>query len=168
MRNPGLLKKQSGFSLIELIIVITILGIISVMGSNILSSAFQGYLDNKNLIDSDWQARLALERMQRDIRAVRSTADMTTAAASQLVFTNTAGNTLTYALSGTNLTLKVNSNAAQVLANGVQSLGFSYYDRNGASTATLTNIRYITISLNITLNNTNYTVNTNVYTRNLP
>ena len=162
------LKKHAGFTLIELVIVITILGIIAGIGSKILNQAFTGYLDNKNLVEADWQARLALERMQRDVRAIRSPSDITTATATQLVFVDTTGNTITYALSGTTLNRQTNSNTTQALADGIQSVTFSYYDQSGASTATLINICYVKISLNVTLNNTNFTVTTAVYGRNLP
>jgi prepilin-type N-terminal cleavage/methylation domain-containing protein len=162
------LKKHYGFTLIELVIVITILSIIAGFGSEIISQAFTGYFDSKYLIDADWQARVALERMQRDIREVRSPTDITTAAGSNLIFVDTSGNTITYSLSGTTLNRRTNANAVQVLADGIQSIAFTYFDRNGVITATLANIRYITISLNITLNNTNYTVTTSVYGRNLP
>jgi prepilin-type N-terminal cleavage/methylation domain-containing protein len=161
------LKKQIGFTLIELIIVIMILGIIAGIGSKILSQAFLGYFDNKYLVESDWQARLALERMQRDIRAIRSTADISTATATQLAFIDTNSDTITYSLSSAKLYRQTNSNTAQVLADGIQSITFSYFDKNGTTTAVAANIRYITISLNVTLNNTNYIINTSVYGRNL-
>lgn len=162
------LKKHAGFTLLELIMVIMIISIISALGSRILSQGFTSYFNSKNLIAADWQARIALERMQRDIRAIRSPSDITTATASQLVFVNTSGNTIAYSLSGANLVRQSNAGAAQVLADGVTSLVFSYYDLNGVVTATLANIRYITISLNVTLNNTNFSVTTSVYPRNLP
>jgi prepilin-type N-terminal cleavage/methylation domain-containing protein len=156
-----------GFTLIELVFVIAILSVVAAIGSKILSQAFLGYFDNQYLVESDAQARLALERMQRDIRDIRSPNDISTATATTLVFVNTEGNTITYSLSGTSLNRQTNSNALQVLADGVQSLSFSYFSSSGISTAVTTNIRYVTISLNITLNNTNYTVATSVYGRNL-
>ncbi len=168
MDNRCSLKKLKGFSLIELIVVIVIIGIFTAIGSQILSKAFSGYFDNKYLIEADWQARLALERMQRDIRAIRSPADITTAGASNLVFIDTSGNTITYSLSGTSLDRQTNASTVQVLADGIQSLTFSYYDENDAVTGTAANVRYITISLHVTLNNTNFTVMTSVYPRNLP
>jgi prepilin-type N-terminal cleavage/methylation domain-containing protein len=162
------LGKTHGFTLLELIIVIMLIGIIAGISSKMLSQGFSGYFNTRNVLDADWQARLATERMQRDIRDVRSPVDIATAAASQLVFTNTEGNQITYSLSGTTLMRQTNTNTTQVLADGVQSLTFTYFDRTGAVTTTLANIRYIEFSLNIVLNNTNFTVSSAAYTRNSP
>ena len=161
-------KGQRGFTLVELVIVIMITGILVVIGSRILTAGYNSYLASRYLIAADAQARVALERIQRDVRAIRSPSDITTASSSQLVFVNTSGNTITYSLSGTSLKRQTNANTSQILADGIQSLTLSYFDLNGAATAILANIRYITISLNVVLNNTNFTASTSVYPRNLP
>jgi len=61
-------KSAAGFTLIELVVVITIAGIIAVVGSDLISQPVRGYLDlarRTRLVD---QAEMALRRMQRDIR----------------------------------------------------------------------------------------------------
>jgi prepilin-type N-terminal cleavage/methylation domain-containing protein len=167
MRTYQKQRQTNGFTLLELVVVIMIIGVIAGIGTKILSSGFTGFFDNKNLAEANWQALVSLERLQRDLRAIRSPADITTATATSLVFNNTSGNQITYTLSGSTLTRQTNSNSAQVLADGVGSLAFSYYDNNGQTTATLNLIRQITIALNITLDNTNYSASTAVYPRNL-
>lgn len=156
------IQKARGFTLIELIIVILLMGIIMAVASKMLSQGLTGYLTSKNLIEAEWQGQIGLERMARDIHLIRSLGDISTASASQLIYTDTSGTSITFQLSGT--TLMRNS---QVLADGVQSLIFSYFNKNGASTSTLSDIRYITISLNVTQNNTNITLTTSIYPRNL-
>ena len=158
--------KQRGFSLIELIVVIMILGIIAAISSKVISKGFTAYFNSRNIIDADWQARSALEFMTREIRAILSPLSITTASAGVLTFVDINNNTITYSLSGTSLMR--NGTGNQILADGIQSVTFTYFDNTGATTATLVNIRYITISLNVTLNNTNFTVSTSVYPRNLP
>jgi prepilin-type N-terminal cleavage/methylation domain-containing protein len=160
------MKTQRGFTLLEFVIVIMILGIISAIGSAILSQGFIGYIDNKNLLDADWQARTAMERIQRDIRSIRSGTDVVTASSTQLVLVNFAGNTIAYSLSGSSLMRQTNSNTSQILADGVQSITFSYFDANGAAVSSPASVRYISVSLNIVLNGTNYTVATSAYPRN--
>jgi prepilin-type N-terminal cleavage/methylation domain-containing protein len=156
------MKKNAGFSLIEIVMVIIIIGIIAAIASRILMQGVSAYLTNINIINSDWQGRIALERMVRDIRAIRSPTDITTASASTLAFTNTSGTSISYTLSGSTITLNGN-----VLADGIASLTFTYYDSSNAITATPSAIRYILISINVTQNNTNLTLNTSVYPRNL-
>jgi hypothetical protein len=147
--------------------VIMIISILAAVGSRILSQSFSNYFKNKNLIESDWQPRVALERMQRDIRSIRSPADITSTAATSFVFVDTDGDKITYSLSGTSLMRQLNAGTAQVLADGIQSLAFAYLDLNGTATAVTANIRFIQFSVNVTLNSTNYVVTSAVYGRNL-
>lgn len=150
-----------GFSLVELVIVIVILSIIAAIGSKVIQAGFNSYFTNQNVTTANVQARLALERMTRDIHAINSSASITTASASQLVFTDVNGNAITYQLTGTQLMRNT-----QVLADGINTLTFSYLDRNAAVTAVLANIRYVTVTLNITSGNVNYTLRTTINTMN--
>ena len=156
------MKKNSGFTLIELIMVLVILGIIAAVTSKILATGLSGYLVSKNLTEADWQGQLGLERMVRDLRETRSPSDITTATSTQFVFTNISGSSVTYQLTGTNLMRNT-----QILASGVNSLTFNYYDANGTITAVTSAISYIRITLNITLNSTNFTIITAVNLPNL-
>lgn len=155
-------NQQSGFTLVELIMVIIITGLITAAVSQIIAQGFNAYLSGKNATEADWQGRVAMERMARDLRMIQSPSSITTATSNQIVYTDTTGTSITYQLSGT--TLQRNS---QTLATGINSLTLSYFDKTGTSTGTLTAIRYITISLNITQSNANYTLTTSIYPRNL-
>lgn len=155
--------KQNGFTYIELVIVIVLFGILAKMSATMLQQGFDAYLKARYVTDADWQGRVAMERMTRDIRMIRSPAAITTNGGSNLVFTDTDGNSIDYGLSGTTL-----QRSGIDLAEGVNSLTFTYYDKDGTSGATGTAIRYIKVSLNITQNNTDYTLTTALYPRNLP
>src|SRR5689334_11495059 len=95
--------KNKGFSLLELIIVMVILSIIAGIGSRIVQAGFNSYYTNQNVTTANVQARLALERMTRDIHAIKDSSSITTASASQLTFTDVNGNVITYQLTGTQL-----------------------------------------------------------------
>lgn len=157
-------KYSAAFSLIELIMVIAILGILSATASYTIARGMNAYFTEQKLADSTWQARLALERMQRDIQAIRSPAGITTAAATQLVFTDFDGNSVTYAYDSINKLITRNS---QTLANNISALTFSYRDRTAAVTATTANIRYITAAISITNDDLTYTTRSTFYPRNL-
>lgn len=160
------LKQYQGFTLIEIVIVILILGIIIGMSSSLLSQGLASFSAGENIANASWQGQLAIERLSQDIRLIRSNTDVTTLGANNFAFTDVDGNTISYALSGTSLNLTQNGNA-ETLADGVQSLAFNYFDKNGAVTATTTLVRYIQITLNITKNNVNYSITTAIYPRNL-
>lgn len=161
------MQKQYGFSLIELVIVMVMLGIIAAMSSLLLSQGFNAFFSSANILDANWQGQLAIQRMARDIQLIRSPADISTATASQLTFTDMNNNSISYTLSSSNLNLTKGINT-QTLAVGINSLTFTYYDQNGATPpATTAATRYIKIALVITQNNTNYTLTTAIYPRNL-
>lgn len=161
------MKSQKGFTLIELVMVIILLSIVAAIASKMLTQGLNALLTGQNVISANWQGQIAMERMSRDILLVRSPAAITTIAANNFAFTDMSNNTVSYSLSGTSLTLTQNGNS-EVLANGILSLTFSYFDRNGTSTATATLVRQIRISINVTQNNANYTLTTAIYPRNLP
>ena len=59
-------------------------------------------------------------------------------------------------------------NNTNALANGINTLTFQYYDKNGATVSgSATNLHYVRITLNVTQNNANYTITSGVYLRDL-
>lgn len=156
------MKQQHGFSMIELVIVIAILATLAVITLPMLQAGFNGYVTQRNLSDANWQGRLALSRMVRDIQSLPSTSNISTASSSQFTFTDIDNASVSYTLSGNNL-----QRNAITLANGVNSITFDYYDNAGATTATIANIRYISIALNVTQNNVNITLQTVIDLRNV-
>lgn len=153
-------RKERGFTLIEIVLVIALLGIISVAVMRFYGNSLVATQTMQNTSDALWQARLALERMVIDIRSIRSTADITAYTASNLAFTDINNSSFNYNLSGTNLLCN-----SQVLANGINSLTFTYYDKSGVITATLANIRYVKIAITVIKQNANFTLTTSVYLR---
>ncbi|RLU01866.1 type II secretion system protein J [Ketobacter sp.] len=61
-------KGCSGFTLVELIIVITLVGVVAVMASTIISQQMQGYVDTARRAELVGKADAALSRMARDLR----------------------------------------------------------------------------------------------------
>lgn len=135
-------RYQNGFTLIELIMVIMIMGIVSAIIGGILLNSYQTFQTAKNIGETDWQGFIALQRMTDEIRSIRSANDISTASTSQLSFTDINGSAVTYQLSGNNLLRN-----SQTLASGIQSLSFGYLNSAGGTAATTALVRYITISI---------------------
>ena len=152
--------QQKGFTFIELILVVILLGIISVVIGRILLEGYRTFLTSQSILETDWQGWMALERMVNDIHTIRSAADLSTIQPNQLIFVNMNGNTIQYQLSGSSLMRN-----SFVLASGIQSLNFSYLDANGATTATPSAVRYISLSLSVAHDPLTQTVSTLAATR---
>ncbi len=154
--------RQSGFSLIELILVIIILSIIAAVGSQMLGTGFNAYLTGRDLIDAEWQGRYAMQRISRELRNVRSaSAGDLVMSVNQITFTDNSANVITYALSGTTLTRN-----GQPLADGVSSLAFSYIQADGITTAALASeVSYISVDINVNFNDSNYSLRSTLHPR---
>ncbi len=149
------MKHHRGMTLIELIVVLTILAVMAAIALPMIHAGFNSYITQRNLVDANWQGRLALARMTRDIRNIPSAnaTTLVTTTSTDFKFTDNTNTSVEYTLSGTNL-----QRNAITLANGIGSVTFGYYDKTGAVTATPANMRYVSIALNITENNVNITV----------
>jgi len=104
-----------GFTLIEAIISIVIAGVLATLGATLMSGGFRTYFLGRELAQDAAQGTLAVERMTRDLRAVRSAADLTTIGASTITFVDVDGNTISYALSAGSV-IRSQQNDGQITA----------------------------------------------------
>lgn len=158
-----------GFTLIEIILVIVILSIISVVTIHFLVNGLKTYVmmvNQKNLSD---EARLALERICRDIRDAQqiltppsgTSGNMISFQRSHPTFGDIAGEMISYRLNGTTLErIKTSPNLTIPLASNVTSFtvirGFGGNDE-------------ITLSLILSLGTgERIYLETKVYPKNLP
>src|SRR5437868_1186657 len=118
MRN---MNKQQGFSLIELVMVIILLGIIAVVISKMYATTLTAAQTEQNVTDALSQGRIGIERMARDMRVVRSAGDISVMTSGEFSFTDMGGNSIDYKLTGSSLMRN-----SQALADGVNTLTFSY------------------------------------------
>lgn len=147
------LRQETGVTLIELVVVIVLLGIIFGIGAMILRGSFPTYFAERDIAAADGQAQLALARMTREIRTIRSNASTDLSpGASVLSFTNTAGTTIQYQYNSGSQTLErvENGGTAQTLADHVTSLTFSYWQSDGKTPATsAANVYYVTAQFTV-------------------
>jgi prepilin-type N-terminal cleavage/methylation domain-containing protein len=142
------MRRQSGFTLIELVLVIVIMGVISIVVGKILFHSFQTFVTSQNISDVDWNGQLTMANFSNDVHTIRSASDIATIAANTFSFVDTTGTTVTYQLSGSTLT-----RSGQTLATGVTSIAFAYYDKDYSVTATAANVRYVTFTASFVQNN---------------
>ncbi|MEW6186284.1 MAG: prepilin-type N-terminal cleavage/methylation domain-containing protein [Thermodesulfobacteriota bacterium] len=120
-----------GFTLIELIMTIVIGGVIALAVSPLLSQGFSAYFASTIQADMDSQAKLAMERMSREIRQIQDPpSQIYSMQSDRLSFFLTGVGTITYRRSTTspNTLVRIESNDSDVLATDVSRLSFRYLD----------------------------------------
>ena len=61
------INRQSGFTLIELVMVVVLLGVLGVMGAEFISQGFRGFRATDNRVEMYEEGEIALTRMEREI-----------------------------------------------------------------------------------------------------
>ena len=161
-------KSRRGFTLIELIMVIIIVGVLTGISSLYIKETIDlwRFLTFRNEVIS--QERIALMRMSREIRQIKDAYSITSANAQQFQFTDSNSAPIGYLLSGSNLLRN-----ADVLAERVSALTFTYYNKTNQIIATpqvapnKTDIYLININMTVQSGTQSKTLKTQVYPRNL-
>ena len=119
-----------GYTLLEAMLVVAILGIVSSMGASLFMKMYQFFNQSDARTDVQRELRVVLDNMDRNIRTASAQTINITSAASQppysrLVFNTVDGDTVTYSQSGHTLTQTV-GNGNTVLTKNLQYIAFSY------------------------------------------
>lgn len=144
--------QQRGFSLIEMILAVVVMGIIALTGSQILSSGVDAYAETKEAIDTLNKAVYTLERLKMEIRETRYTSgaySVTTCSANRYQFTRSDGVTVDIQSAPPVVTLGYSSPVASAtLTDQVSSFAFAYYNASNTATTPCTpaTLAYVDIS----------------------
>ena len=141
-----------GFTLIEMVLVIVLVGIIAMVGAQLMATGFSLYFTGRDTMIVDAQARLALERMTRELRTVQSATGLTMAPATEISFTDLDGTAVRYCIGGGTCPGVAGDlmRNTQVLAGGVSALSFVYLNSAGTVTATPAQVLYIGVNFTAT------------------
>jgi len=152
-------KNKAGFSLIEFIMVMVILGVIMAIGVPLVMQATEAWVFQSQRKEMSESAKVAIGRMVREIRLVRNKTSVATASSATFRFTDTDNRDITFGSSGASLQ-RTEDGSVNTLADNLSSLSFVYYDSGGATIATplvspdSTNIRRVEINLVFSLGGT--------------
>lgn len=170
MRRPG----ERGWTLIEVIMVIVIIGIIGVFVGPLLISAVKAYDRTQTTVNTYAKMRYAMERMTREIAAVRRNPADTTAfdisamTATSLQFFKEDGTEVSLAAAAGNLTLTYVGTGAGTLTDRLVSLALAYYRHDGASAAAdATELEFVEIGLTLSDGTTSYANRQRIALRNV-
>ena len=166
---------QRGFTLAELLVAIAVVGLIMTGLLTFIMTGNQTYLTGSNQIEAQQAARVALERMVREIRGagynptgaacppskncpIGGATDLDNLTFTALMIQNDTNNNGTfeptervlYTLNGTDLQRRDFADVdptPQTIVGGIQALTFTYLDENGAPTGKPKDVRSVQISL---------------------
>ena len=177
-RASCIMHREKGFTLIELVITMVLIGIIAYIVAIALSTGIKAYFTTDFRKEALDQSRIAMERMTREIRNVRSSADVDVGSnASQFCFTDINGTRISFRYDGASNILRGEGGAGcpgaveNTLATNITSLLFEYVDNTGAVSGgggfVTGTTRRIRITLTATKNNESVTLQSEVWPRNL-
>ena len=165
------MSSPQGFSLLEVMITTAIFGVLLVGVCTLYASSLKSFNRGQNKIEAQQNARVGIAVLAREVRlagydpsdamSVLPTTAIETASANTVTFIadvdgDAVSDRVRYSLQGTRL---VRDSAAwggtnfpalagnNELAEGVTALTFTYFDGNNITTATLANIRRVTIGI---------------------
>lgn len=125
---------SNGFTLIEIIMTIVLVSILSALAAMIILQGVKMYSAEQSRSDVHYQARLAMERMAREIRLIRSCPAIVGPAnpSATLSFTDINGTAVAFTVAAGNL-----SRGGNLLASGITSAQpFSFLNRLGNPSVT--------------------------------
>ncbi len=162
--------QQLGFTLVELIVVVVVLGIVASMGAMVIRDGMLGYLRGREITSADWQGRLALERITRELRnvAVPNYSNITATSCDGPTPTFTFSDITSTLISYTQNTTTLMRNG-QPLADNVTGLHFYCLQSNGQTyTTTPSAVYYVTVSMVVSTANTSATYRSTVKPKSFP
>jgi prepilin-type N-terminal cleavage/methylation domain-containing protein len=149
------MRRVEGFSLIELVMVIVILGILAAFVGPVLFNAMRSYEGVQSGGETQAKMRYAIERMSRELREVRRQAtdatflDITSMTASSIAFFKTDGTRVVINVAGNQLNLAY-STLAGMLTDQVGSFSLAYFQQNASTVAaTAASISFVQISMTL-------------------
>jgi prepilin-type N-terminal cleavage/methylation domain-containing protein len=144
------LKDERGFSLVELLVVIAVLGL---MLSGLLFVQMQGqqiYLMGSRRVEAQQNGRVALDLMVRELRSALSVTAIPSG--TDVTFVDGTGATIRYQLAGTTIN-RIANGITTPLIGGVKAFTATYFSafngatNTGTTTGTPANVRLVRIQL---------------------
>lgn len=159
------MHRVRGMTLIEMVLAIVIVSIVLAATAPIIGNTFQSYVTTRSALDTTSKARLAVERIAREIRDVNYVAgayQFATMTASDVTFTKTDGTVVQVDRVGTDVriryTLPPPAIGPFVLTNdvtaGAANFVITYLDATSAPGATAANAAFVQIDLTLDVPNT--------------
>lgn len=151
------MRRIEGFSLIELIMVIVILGILAAFVGPVLFNAMRSYQGLQTGVETQAKMRYAMERMSRELREIRrQTTDAalldSTMTVSSIDFFKTDGTRVIINVAGSQVDLAyvTSTIVSGMLTDQVSSFSLAYFQQDASTPATTqASISFVEISMTL-------------------
>ena len=119
-------KREAGFTLIEIVVTLVLVGILSVFAGLFMTTFLNGYFMVKNNSEMAMKAQMALDRISIELRDVSAVSALTDN--SLITYTNPSGAGRTIRFVGSNIILSTPAN--NILIDNVQAFTLSATEGN--------------------------------------
>jgi len=163
-RNPPI----NGFTLIEMVLVLSVVGLLSAAAAVGFLPVFDSWEQGESRSEAADTLAVALSRMIEEISQMKDAQSVVIAGASDFQFTDVNSNSIRYRLSGDQLLRN-----SDILARGVQTLTFSYWDINNAAVTSptlspaATNLWRMSVTISGVKGSQTVTLESQIHPRNL-
>jgi len=164
------IKQQEGFTLLEMVIALVILGIITLATMGIISVNARTFNSVKNTTAANWDLRKTLHAIRQDVQQIsppnliyENNGQFSSA---KLNFTDRNGTAVSYERSSNIFRRKVGAQAWVELLTTMNKDPFSFLDINSNPTNNRNNVAFIEVSLQIPGDTQDITMDDKFYVRN--
>jgi prepilin-type N-terminal cleavage/methylation domain-containing protein len=152
--------RARGMSLVEMVVAIVIVAIVLAASAPMISNTFQSYLTTRSALDATSKARLAVERLSRELRDVNFAGgayQFTTMNANAVTFIKTDGTTVAVDRAGANLQIQYPLplpvlgpfTLTDDVTAGAANFNLQYIAADGSSPATAATVAFVQITLTL-------------------
>lgn len=157
--TPGASPRMTGYTLVEVVVVITILSIISLVPGYVVMESSKVYARSAPLLDAAYQCRLAAEWIRRDILDLKDADSIGTMNGSSFSF-ETSDDKVSYNVVSDRLVRNGDD-----LVESVNALTFRYFKMDGTSATTNTDLHLVEVDLDVRVGDQDYRTQFTVFPR---
>ena len=133
-----------GFTLVELVLVLVVLTVLALTVHTVLLESMRVYAGSVSSLDATYHRDLALERLQRDLRALAGPGSVSHFEQDRLEFETVDGTRVEYRLSGDEL-----ERNGEPIAVGVSDFSFEYLTEDSEAASTPGELHLVGIHLEV-------------------
>ena len=148
--------RARGWTLVELVMVVVIVGMLAVFIGPLLLNTVAAYDRTEGTVTTYAKMRYAMERMAREVRAIRRNPadttdfDIASMTPANFTFTREDGTQVSIVAAGGNVTLTYVGTGAGVLTDQVSAFNLAYYRQDGATAAAgATDVAFVEIAMTL-------------------